>query len=445
MQLRKILTRYDQRLKAARSISDAVRYNPFYYGPARSAIARFAESDFEGRAALADRLFRAVARQARQTGYGRGRREDPSGWPVLQKAEIRDRPEKFFRRTLIRVPAATGGTTGTPLRLARSLRGVAAEQAFIDSLIQNDGLSFRTAKVAVMRAFTIKDRADEEPPFGFRTQGGRCLMLSSYHLSGRTAPWYAAELERFAPDVLFVYPSMLARLLNSLADASSAPRVPISLCSSEMMPDGLRADAARILSTRIVDYYGLAERVCFAWSKDGEHFYFSPAYGRTELLPSSVDPKVPGVAAARIVATGFWNDAMPLVRYETGDLAIVPADASQRDIREIELGLRPFLGILGRQDDAIRLPDSTVVYGLNQIAKVAENASQVQFVQLEPLKVALFVVPKPGYGAADSEALLRGARARFPANVEVSLLLVDKLRQTASGKTPFVIPLRSES
>jgi len=443
MRLRKVLSRYDGRLKATRSISDAVRYNPLYYGPARTAIARFAEVDFEARGMLADRLFRAVARQARQTGYGRGRPEDPSCWPVLQKAEIRDHPENFFRRTLIRVPATTGGTTGTPLRLARSLRGVAAEQAFIDSLIEEDGLSFRTAKVAVMRAFTIKDRADEEPPFGFRTQGGRCLMLSSYHLSGKTAAWYASELERFEPDVLFAYPSMLARLLNSLADGSSALRVPISLCSSEMIPDGLRADAARVLSTRIVDYYGLAERVCFAWSKDGERFYFSPAYGRTELLPSPVDPDIPGAAAARIVATGFWNDAMPLVRYETGDLAIIPANASQRDIREIELGLKPFLGILGRQDDAVRLPDGTVVFGLNQIAKVAENASQVQFVQLEPLKVALYVVPKPEYGADDSEALLKAARARFPANVEVSLSAVGKLRQTAAGKTPFVIPLRS--
>ena len=443
MQFRNVLARYDGRLKASRSISDAVRYNPLYYGPARAAIARFAEADFEGRGVLADWLFRAVARQARQTGYGRGRSEEPSTWPVLQKAEIRDHPEKFFRRILIRVPAATGGTTGTPLRLARSLRGIAAEQAFIDSLIESDGLSFRTAKVAVMRAFTIKDRADEEPPFGFRTQGGRCLMLSSYHLSRKTAPWYASELERFEPDVLFAYPSMLARLLNSVADRSTALSVPISLCSSEMMPDGLRDDAARILSTRIVDYYGLAERVCFAWSKDGERFYFSPAYGRTELLPSPVDPNVPGAAAARIVATGFWNDAMPLVRYETGDLAIVPADASQREIREIELGLRPFLGILGRQDDAVRLPDGTVVFGLNQIPKVAENASQVQIVQLEALKVALFVVPKPEYGVADSEALLKSARARFPAYVEVSLLLVDKLRQTASGKTPFVIPLHS--
>src|SRR5579863_4564409 len=413
MQLRKILTRYDATLKATRSINDAARYNPLYYGSARSTIARFDAADFEGRTLLADGLYREVARQARQTGYGRGRREDPADWPVLQKAEIRDNPERFFRRTLIRVPAATGGTTGTPLRLARSLKGVAAEQAFIDSLIQKDGLSFRTAKVAVLRAFTIKDRADEEPPFGFRTQGGRCLMLSSYHLSGKTAPWYADELERFAPDVLAAYPSMLARLLNCLAGISGTLRVPVTLCSSEMMPDGLRADAARALSTRIVDHYGLAERVCFACSKDGAQFFFSPAYGRTELLPSPVDPKIPGAAAARIIATGFWNDAMPLVRYETGDLAIVPDGARERDIREIELGLRPFLGILGRQDDAIRLPDGTVVYGLNQISKVAENASQVQIVQLEPLKVVFLIVPKRNFGIADSEALLRGARARF--------------------------------
>lgn len=444
MDPRKILTRFESWLKATRFSSDLARYNPLHYGFVRRSIAEFAQSDFEARRQLSKVHCLAVLGQARQTAYGRPQPLAFQDWPILQKQTIRDHPEDLVRRTLIRVPAATGGTTGTPLKLTRSLRGVAAEQAFIDSLLV-DGLSFRTAKVAALRAFTVKDRADDQPPFGTLTQDGRYLLLSSYHLSETTVWWYRSELERFRPDILFAYPSMLARLLNTLGPKTKCLKVPVILCSSEMMPEGLRGEAESMLSGRLIDYYGLAERVCLAWSSDGREFYFSPAYGRTELLASTTEPIMPGAVTARIVATGFWNDAMPLVRYDTGDLAILPAGLSAREIQEIELGFRPFLGILGRRDETILLPDGTVVYGLNQIPKGIDHAWQIQIVQSAPLRVALYVVPKPSYGPPDSEALLKNARARFPPNVDLSVELVDRLKQTAAGKTPFVIRYRDEA
>jgi phenylacetate-CoA ligase len=430
--------RYETWLKATRLSNDAARYNPLYYGIVRRSVDVYKGLGFEERQSRSQRHLQRVLQQARQTAYGRDRPLDLATWPILDKRAIRDRPADFARRTLVSLPAATGGTTGTPLRLTRSLRGVAAEQAFIDSLLR-PGHSFRRDKVAVLRAFAVKDRADDAPPFGRLTQGGRCLMLSSYHLSRKNAWWYAAELAQFGPDILFAYPSMLARLVNLVEGKPAKPAIPTILCSSETMPHGLRAEAQGRFSARLIDFYGLAERVCFASSKDGDNYFFSPAYGHTELLASDADAGQPGCVAARIVATGFWNDSMPLVRYDTGDLAVLPANLTPRETAEIELGLRPFRGILGRQDETIPLADGTVVYGLNQIPKGIDRASQIQIVQHDPLQVTLYVVPKSTYAAADSEALLRNARARFPPQVDLRVELVDRLIQTAAGKTPFVI------
>ncbi len=437
MSLRQLVGRYESRLKGTRFSNDIARYNPLHYGSAARTIREFAALDLAGRERSSAAKLQQVVARARRTAYGRSRNDDWRQWPVLDKAAIRDRPDDFACPRLISVPAATGGTTGTPLRLTRSLRGVAAEQAFIDSLL-GDGRSFRTSRAAILRAFTIKDRADDKPPFGDVTQSGRCLMLSSYHLSGRTIGWYAEALAAFQPEILFAYPSMLARLLN-LLDPSIRLEIPVILLSSETMPAGLRPEAEKRFGARLVDFYGLAERVALAWSVNGTDFFFSPAYGRTELLPSEHDAGMPGCVAARIVATGFWNDAMPLLRYDTGDLAILPAGSGPGEIREIELGLRPFRGILGRQDETILLPDGTVVYGLNQIPKGIERAWQVQIVQPEPLAVTVLVVPKAGYTDADSRTLLKNARNRFPPEVELSVQLVERLRQTAAGKTPFVV------
>ena len=437
MSLRDVVTRYESRLKGTRFSNDIVRYNPLHYGSIARTIRKFAALDLAGRERSSEEKLHQVVARARRTAYGRSQSNDWRQWPVLDKRAIRDRPGDFTCPGLINVPAATGGTTGTPLRLTRSLRGVAAEQAFIDSLL-GGGHSFRTSKAAILRAFTLKDRIDQEPPFGYVTQAGRCLMLSSYHLSQRTIDWYAEALAGFQPEILFAYPSMLVRLLN-LLDPSVSLKIPVILCSSETMPPGLRPAAEERLGARLIDFYGLAERVALAWSDNGMDFFFSPAYGRTELLPSERDPGMPGCIAARIVATGFWNDAMPLLRYDTGDLAILPAGLAPEATREIELGLRPFRGILGRQDETILLPDGTVVYGLNQIPKGIDRASQVQIVQPEPLKVTLLVVAKADYTDADSEALLKNARNRFPPEVDLSVERVERLRQTAAGKTPFVI------
>jgi phenylacetate-CoA ligase len=436
--VRKILARYETWLKATRFSSDIARYNPLYAPSVRRAIQQFDRLDFAARLAKTEQCSRRVLRQARQTRYGAERAVDWGSWPILEKQAIRDNPADFSRRRLISIPAATGGTTGTPLRLARSLRGIVAEQAFIDSLL-GDGRSFRTARVAVLRAYAVKDRADDRPPFGRITQGGRCLVMSSYHLSGKTVGWYCEALQEFRPDVLFAYPSMLARLLNILGPGAADLQIPIALCSSETISAGLRREAEARLSCQLIDFYGLAERVCFAWSKNGIDYWFHPAYGRTELLASDAEVPLPGCVAARIVATGFWNDAMPLVRYDTGDLAILPPNLTDRERREIELGLRPFQGILGRHDETIILPDGTVVYGLNQIPKGIEHAVQIQIVQAEPMKVILFVLPKPQYGSRDGEALLKNARARFPPDVALSVETVDRLNQTKAGKTPFVI------
>jgi phenylacetate-CoA ligase len=80
------------------------------------------------------------------------------------------------------------------------------------------------------------------------------------------------------------------------------------------------------------------------------------AYGRVELLPSADDPILGGRRYVRIISTGFWNSAMPLIRYDTGDRAIVPAEANERDLEAISLGLLPFFGISGRDDDYILAP-----------------------------------------------------------------------------------------
>ena len=71
------------------------------------------------------------------------------------------------------MPASTGGTTGVPLKLWRSIECVVAEQAFVDDLLAPYGYSMHGSRVAVLRADKVKDLSDTSPPYGRLTHGGR--------------------------------------------------------------------------------------------------------------------------------------------------------------------------------------------------------------------------------------------------------------------------------
>ncbi|HEY6823170.1 MAG TPA: hypothetical protein VI195_01925, partial [Steroidobacteraceae bacterium] len=265
----------------------------------------------------------------------------------MPKSRALAAPADFInRRSLIRLPASSGGTTGTPLRLWRSLECVVAEQSFLDQLLAAYDCSMRS-RVAVLRAERVKPAAEAGPPYGRLSHGGMRLTLSSLHLNAESLPWYVDALETFAPQVLWVYPSAAINLLRLMERAALRLSLPVILASSELLSARMHAELERFFSARVINHYGQAERVCFAWSTRPEEFFFHPLYGRVELqMVAASDPP-----AARIIGTGFWNTAMPLIRYDTGDLLYLPARLGADELAEIARGERPFAGLAGRSGE----------------------------------------------------------------------------------------------
>ena len=74
-------------------------------------------------------------------------------------------------------------------------------------------------------------------------------------------------------------------------------------------------------------------------------FLQSRLYGQVELLDAAEVAAPAGHYAVEIVGTGFWNEALPLVRYRTGEVAIVPQSYSPSDLEDVALGLKPAVAI----------------------------------------------------------------------------------------------------
>ena len=415
---------------------DVLRRGPVWYAAATRVFDRLERAPLDERRAWTDDRLRAVLAGASRTGYGRsaGAATSIGDWPVLDKDSVRVAPGAFVRGSRrIAAPGSTSGTTGLPLDVWRSFRSVAVEQAAIDHLLARVGVRLRASRVAVLRGDDIKDPGDGEAPFWVPVAGGRRLVFSSNHLSAETVSAYAAALTEFEPHVLYTYSTTLESLCRLLRGSGASVSIPITVCSGDTAPESLWQLAADVLGSRLVDYYGLAERVSFAYAVQAGAYRFLPGYSYNELIPCGSDADAD---LYELVATGLWNLKMPLVRYRTGDLVRLRAGS---DPTAVAYGVEPFLGVMGRMDDYLVAPDGGRLVALDYLPRGVRNVERMQVIQERRDAVRLLVVPADLSVGIDRAAILANAAKKLPPTMSVSVEVVPELERSPSGKTPFVV------
>ncbi len=409
----------------------AIRYNP----AVRKNILRLLHS---GDPHLCQTLLERMLRAARKTPYGMAYGNVLADWPLLEKAEIRANPKKFLNRTiLVKLPAATGGTTGLPLKLWRSLECAAAEQIFIDDLLAPYGHSIRRSRLAILRVDSFKTD-DPDMPYARLSHDNQRLTLASCYLNADTVASFCKALERFQPDVMWVYPEAALNLKGLMERKGLRLTIPIILASSALTSIPLQRELSRFFSSRVINFYGQSERVCLAVSTEPGVFQFNPLYGHVELLPSQMYSSDSN-DYYEVIATGFWNKAMPLIRYRTGDLILAPKNCSEEDRRAIARGQKPFDDILGRDNEHLVAPDGSHIVGVNYFPREVDHIAQIQLIQTAPDALTIRVIPLEGYSAADEQALLANARTKVPNSISIRFETAVELLLNQRGKAPYVI------
>jgi phenylacetate-CoA ligase len=433
-----LVANYAVSAKRSAALNTALRYNPFYYPRVRGLLDRVAAMGREQRRELVDSLSARALRWASALGPQRSVARSFEDWPILDKDYVRDNPGKVVNPRVFAIPAATGGTTGIPIQLSRSLLSVAAEQAFHDHMLAPFGLSFGTARIASLRGDDVKAPSDRDPPFGITANSGNHLILSAQHVTSETVDWFYEKLADFKPDIFYVYPSSGETLALRMIERGMELPLPLVMSNSEMLHPAGRKVIKEAFMGPILDHYGVSERVVFAHSRRAGEFWINPAYGRTELVPVADDDMPDGFACAEIIGTGFWNEAMPLVRYRTGDRLIYPESYDDQDLEDVTLGLKPFSGIVGRDKDFVLSARGEMIW----CAKFAWDTTRIvriQVIQDSFTALRILVVAKPGFGDSDLAVLMANVRNKVPTDMHVDVELVSELQRLPGGKVPYVI------
>jgi phenylacetate-CoA ligase len=417
-----------------------IRRNPLFYPGALRLLREFDALPAAERDGWRQRRTQRMLAAAQSTAYGRrvAAPRSLADWPLLEKQALRERPGDFVAgASLFSVSAATSGTTGMPLQLRRSFECVAYEQAVIDHLLEIGGAD-RHCRAAVLRGDDIKDPRDREPPFWRLMNGGRRMVFSSNHLDAGTLPHFLAALREYAPEVIFAYPSALESLCSLMLARGDELRIPLTMCGSEVLTPATSEIARRALHTRVLAWYGQAERVAWAQGNPEDGFRFLGSYSVNELqrVESPDDRPVDGTETYELIGTGLWNETMPLVRYRTGDQVRLRKGS---DPGAVAAGLEPFHSVIGRSDDYLVAPSGARLIGINHIPRNVPHLVRTQFIQESADSITLLVVPAPGFDDESRRMLMQHAALKFPPSMKVRIETTTQLVRNASGKVPLIV------
>ncbi len=356
--------------------------------------------------------------------------EDIRRFPILTKQEVlkagetivsRKYPRWRLRRT------STSGTTGAPLRLYRNLFSIGHEHAFVRRQWDWAGIGF-SDRLAYLKGRVVAEGDGQDQRLYVYDPVMKELHLSTYHLAPEIVPQYVDILQRYKVKGIIGYPSSIYPLAQMCLDRRIPLHLDSVLLTSETLPPSHKEAIIAAFGCKIFDFYGAAERVCYIFMCEHGRHHIQPEYGLTELIP--VNPE----GHCKIVATGFWSDAMPLLRYDTGDLAL-PAEASCPCGRAFPMVDR----ILGRQGDAITTPSggqlgAAIMTHLVYVICGAGHLLESQVIQDAADHITIEYVPGEGCSPAFLAGFETRLREHLPADLRCSLKQVEAVQRTPGGK-----------
>ena len=372
--------------------------------------------------------------------------------PVLSKLDVMDAGRALVAENLRPgdSPARwweSSGTTGRPIRVLHSAHSLRMYQFLAQRSVRWNRLD-PSGKFADMRIPRLLPRGADGSLLG----AGETARLDRWRdfPDFSTGPYVGisvmtpmeeriAWLRRERPDYLMAYAETLELLALATGDEPPAESLMAVMAISEQLTPSMRSYVERRFGTPVYQVYGLTEFGLAGTRCEAGRYHVHREHCLIEILDDAGRACAPG-EMGRIVITALRNYAMPLIRYDTGDLAEVAAG-------DCPCGrtLPSFGEIVGRYGRAAYLPAGTMgpvlalreaietmpadmMRGLRefQIHQYADKRMELRLVERVPLPEAFFAHVRAVW-----------AKATNGGGVELSFRSVDQIPRTGGKSEVF--------
>jgi phenylacetate-CoA ligase len=184
-------------------------------------------------------------------------------------------------------------------------------------------------------------------------QGGERIGATVVPVSGGRTARQAMLLRDLGAQVLVATPSYSLVIAQALADEGIDPSnntLELGLFGGEPWTEGLRGQIDRALGIKAINFYGLSEMcgpgVAVECLTAREGLHVNEDHFLVEVIDPDTGARLQTGSVGELVFTTLTKEALPLIRYRTGDLGAIatePCPCGRTSARLTQLG--------GRRDD----------------------------------------------------------------------------------------------
>lgn len=266
----------------------------------------------------------------------------------------------------------------------------------------------------------------------------RTMYLDTMRIDGSFLADFVRRWHVERPQVVFGHSHSIFLVAKYLLDQNIEDLRPVGVVSTSMMLLPHERDAIeRAFACKVTDRYGCEEVAliaCECERHDGMHLNIEHLV--VEFLDDRGDPVSPG-HEGRIVVTDLYNRAMPLIRYEVGDVGVPSARHCP-----CGRGLPLMDRVVGRVADYLKRRDGSLVAGVSLVERTltkVRGVEQMQIVQPAVGKLVINFVPAAGFDDQTHAALVREFESGFGEHLDFEFNPMVRIPQDRSGKYRFSI------
>ena len=357
-------------------------------------------------------------------------------FPIIEKRDLTERPAEHYPHGNTPRPwtivGRTSGTSGTPLQVFRSLESVLWENAIVERHFRWSG--YRPGmRRAFLRGDLVVPIERATPPYWFLNRYNNQLIVSSRHLREECVGDIVEKLIEFAPFMMEAYPSTAYELALLLEQRNATLKIPYVYTGSEPLYPHQRQLIEARLATRVMDHYGMAERIAYATECEHGGLHVNSDYSYVEIVD---DDGRPTDDEGYLVGTTFNNALMPLVRYRMSDRTRWRREACPCG-RAYPL-IEP---VTGKYEDTLfgsrgqRISPSVVTFAFkslrgikySQVAQTGEGTWEIR------------VVPEESFNEAERNRLIENVRHLVDPGIHVVVREVAEIARTSAHKYRWIV------
>jgi phenylacetate-CoA ligase len=361
---------------------------------------------------------------------------DIQKFPILEKEDIRNNWKQLVNSDYPRkklVHSHTSGSTGKALDFYMTKESIPFQWAVWWRFRERFGFHLGDKHLNFTGKLVIPIQ-QEKPPFWRINYPLNQWLVNMQHINSPKAPYIVDMINREGFHFFSGYPSIISSFCSLVKDLNLKISQPpkIVFTGAEKLFDYQKQLIEEVLSCKVTDHYGFSEGAGNASKCLNDIYHEDYEFGHLECFKPQNN--MGGGYSGEILATGFSNYGMPLLRYRVGDTA------TWSD-KKCSCGIHSSIitGIEGRSEDYVITPEGTKILRFDYLFKDTKTIKECQIIQKEIGSVIFRIVKRDLYRMETEEHLRSLVKQWISPKLSVHFEYVEEIKRTEAGKFRAVI------